>query len=191
MVTYDDATETIWAKVWGFVPADRVEEKSHREKVDYRKLIESGVCFDCGDEVIDYGFVERFILSVKETYGVEIVEQLGFDRWNALSTVQKIEAAEDPIECVEIRQHSSVLHRPTKLLREHILSRKFRYFENQLLEINFQNARCTRDTNLNQYVNKKKSAGKVDMVVSLINALYLLQVNVLDSIESDFGCQVC
>ncbi len=190
MVTYDEKTETIWAKVWGFVPSDRVEEKSHREKVDYRKFIESGVCFGCGDEVIDYGFVERFILSVKETYGVEVVQQLGFDRWNALSTVQKIEAAKDPIECVEIRQHSSVLHRPTKLLREHILSRKFRYFENQLLEINFQNARCTRDTNLNQYVNKKKSAGKVDMVVSLINALYLLQVNVLDAMESDFGCQI-
>ena len=58
------------------------------------------------------------------------------------------------------------------------------------MEINFQNARCTRDTNLNQYVNKKKSAGKVDMVVSLINALYLLQVNVLDAMESDFGCQI-
>ena len=44
-----------------------------------------------------------------------------------------------------------------------------------MLEINFQNARCTEDTNLNKYVNKKKSNGKVDMVVSLINAMYLLQ----------------
>ena len=44
-----------------------------------------------------------------------------------------------------------------------------------MLEINFQNARCTRDTNGNMYVNKKRSAAKVDMVVSLINALYLLQ----------------
>jgi phage terminase large subunit-like protein len=51
----------------------------------------------------------------------------------------------------------------------------FQYTENPLLEINFQNARCTFDTNLNRYVNKKKSNGKVDMVVSLINAIYLLQ----------------
>ena len=29
--------------------------------------------------------------------------------------------------------------------------------ENKLLEINFQNARCTHDTNRNLYVNKKKS----------------------------------
>ena len=59
-----------------------------------------------------------------------------------------------------------------------------------MLEINFTNARCTKDTNLNLYVNKKKSEGKVDMVVSLINALYLLQVNVLDNMEQGFGCQI-
>ncbi len=44
-----------------------------------------------------------------------------------------------------------------------------------MLEMNFENARCTYDTNLNLYVNKKKSAGKVDCVVSLINAVFLLQ----------------
>ena len=44
-----------------------------------------------------------------------------------------------------------------------------------MMEINFQNARCTEDTNLNKYVNKKKSSGKVDMVVSTIIATYLLQ----------------
>lgn len=189
MATYDADEDMIYVKVWGFIPADRTDEKSRREKVDYRKLIAAGECFACGDEVIDYGFVERFIQSLPEQYGVEIV-QLGFDLYNAISTVQKLESGEDPIECVKIKQHSSVLHRPTKLLRESILSKKFRYESNHMLEINFQNARCTKDTNLNQYVNKKKSAGKVDMVVSIINALYLLQVNVLDSMEQGFGCQI-
>ncbi len=185
MVTYADGI--IYAKVWGFIPKDRKKEKSETEKVDYQKLIDSGVCFECGDEVIDYLFVEDFIMSLEEKFGIRIV-QLGFDRNNAISTVQKLENSENPIECVEIRQHSSVLHRPTKLLKERILSQKFRYSENLMLEINFQNARCTYDTNLNQYVNKKKSAGKVDMVVSLINAVFLLQVNELDCITEDFGC---
>ncbi len=178
----------IYAQVWGFFPEDNKEIKTQREKVNYQKLTDAGDCFSCGDEVIDYGFVERFIQSLPEEYGVEIA-QLGFDRYNAISTVQKLESGDNPIECVEIRQHSSILHRPTKLLKEHILSKKFRYFENRMLEINFQNARCTEDTNLNKYVNKKKSSGKVDMVVSLINAIYLLQVNELDSDGSDFGCQ--
>ena len=188
MVTYLPDDDIIVGKVWGFIPADRIKEKTDREHVDYQRLIRDGCCFACGGEVIDYSFVEEFILSLPELYGVEIV-QLGFDRWNALSTVQKLESADEPVECVEIRQHSSILHRPTKLLREYILRRAFRYYANRMLEINFENARCTEDTNLNKYVNKKKSAGKVDMVVSLINALYLLQVNELDA-EEEFVCQV-
>ena len=32
---------------------------------------------------------------------------------------------------------------------------------------------------MNKYVNKKRSAGKVDMVVAVINALYLLQLELL------------
>ena len=89
---------------------------------------------------------------------------------------------------VEVRQHSSVLHPPTKLLKEKVLSKEFQYTENKLLEINFQNARCVYDTNKNQYVNKKKSTGKVDMVVSLINAIYLLQQDVFLN-QMDFTIQ--
>ena len=187
MVTLHE--DRIYAKVWGFIPKDRTDEKSDREKVDYRKLIAQGCCFACGDEVIDYNFIEEFILGLKDRYGVDII-QLGFDRYNAISTVQKLEADEEnPIECVEIKQHSSVLHRPTKLLKEYILTKNFVYSDNRMLEINFQNARCTEDTNLNKYVNKKKSTGKVDMVVSLINAVFLLQVNELDNTVS-WGCQI-
>ena len=162
----------VYAKVFGFIPEAAVDRKSMREKVDYKDLIKRGECFACGDEVIDYGFVERFIIGLPEKYGVEIV-QVGYDRYNAISTVQKLE--ENGIECVEIKQHSSVLHAPTKLLKEYILQMAFRYCGNRMLEINFQNARCTKDTNNNMYVNKKRSEGKVDMVVSTINAMYLLQ----------------
>jgi len=176
----------IYAKVWGFIPKDKKLIKSKKENVDYNKLIAQGVCFECGDEVIDYSFVEDFILTLEEKFGVEIM-QIGYDRYNAISTVQKLEAK--GYECVEIRQHSSVLHMPTKLLKEYILKKWFKYFENLMLEINFQNAKCTEDTNLNKYINKKKSAGKVDMVVSLINAVYLLQQDMLNP-EADWGAQV-
>ncbi len=170
MVTEHEGT--VYAKVFGFIPSGAIERKTIREKVDYQALIRRGECFACGDEVIDYGFVERFIIDLPAKYGVEIV-QVGYDRYNAISTVQKLEEA--GIECVEIKQHSSVLHAPTKLLMEYVLEKKFRYCNNLMLEINFQNARCTKDTNNNRYVNKKRSEGKVDMVVATINAMYLLQ----------------
>ena len=166
----------LYAKVWGFIPADRKDYKSKKEGVDYNRLIQQGVCFACGDEVIDYGFVERFVLNLEKEYGVNVI-QCGYDRWNALSTVQKLESS--CMECVEIKQHSSVLHSPTKLLKEKILSKQFCYDENLLLEVNFQNARCKYDTNLNLYVAKKFCDGKVDMVVALLNATYLIEQDML------------
>lgn len=173
--------DILYAKVFGFIPSGRKEYKSKREEVNYDRLIKSGCCFECGDEVIDYRFVENFILNLENQYGCNII-QLGYDRYNAISTVQKLEA--EGLECVEIKQHSSVLHSPTKLLREKILNKQFRYEDNLLLEINFQNARCTEDTNKNKYVNKKKSSGKVDMVVALINSIYLVEQDMLFGTDS-------
>lgn len=185
MVTVDENNNII-ADVFAFVPEGRIDEKTISEKLDYRNIIETtGKCYACGDKVIDYTFVEAFILSLEERYGVK-VQAIGFDRWNALSTAQKLE--KEGHNLVEIRQHSSTLHPPTKLLREKILSGEFQYEKNPMLEINFQNARCTYDTNRNLYVTKKKSKGKVDMVVSLINAVYLLQQDVM--FGSDFTIQV-
>lgn len=186
MVTLDDGG-LIHGAVFGFIPEEKIDLKSEREKLDYRRCISEGGCFACGDEIIDYGFVEDFILSIESTYGVTVADA-GFDRYNAISTVQKLESADNPIPCTLVKQHSSVLHPATKLLREYILQKKFRYEKNLLLENSFENARCTEDTNLNKYVNKKRSAGKVDMVVALINAVYLLNENVI--LDSGFVCQV-
>ena len=183
IVAVDDDNR-ILADSYAFIPEDRINEKTASEKVNYRELIQSGKVIACGDRVIDYGVVEAFILSLEERMGVQI-QAVGYDRWNALSTAQKLE--KEGLNMVEIKQHSSVLHPPTKLLREKILSREFQYEKNTMLEINFQNAQCVYDNNRNAYVNKKKSRGKIDMVVGLINATYLLQQDVI--FGSDFFVQ--
>ncbi len=182
MVTEEDGV--IHAKAWAFIPKDRIEEKNRLERTDYNRFIREGDCFACGEEVISYTYVERFICEIEERYGVHVV-RVGYDRWNCISTAGKLEEA--GYETVEVKQHSSVLHAPTKLLQESILERKFSYDGSKLYEINFQNARCTEDNNLNKYVNKKKSRGKVDMLVSTIIAVFLLQQDML--FEDDFVVQ--
>lgn len=167
-----DEDDKILADVVAFIPDGRIEEKNNFEKIDYREFIRAMKCVACGDQTIDYAVVEDFVNGLEAKYGVQI-QAIGYDRYNALSSAQKWERA--GYNTVEIRQHSSVLHPPTKLLREKILNGEFKYTENRLMEINFQNARCTYDTNKNLYVNKKKSKGKVDEVVALINATYLLE----------------
>lgn len=180
-----DEENNILAESYAFIPAGRIVEKSVSEKVNYAELAKTKNVIACGDKVIDYAVVEDFILSIEKKMGVQI-QAIGYDRWNALSTAQKLE--KKGYNVIEIRQHSRVLHQPTKLLKEKILKKEFKYMENKMLEINFQNARCVGDTNNNLYVNKKKSTGKVDMVVSLINAVYLLEQDVFLN-QADFTVQ--
>ena len=180
MVAEDNGT--ILADCIAFIPEGRIEEKSQFERIDYREFINATKCIACGNRTVDYSVIEDFVFKIEEKYGVT-VRALGYDRYNALSSAQKWDSGDGGkykgINCIQIRQHSDTLHPPTKLLYEKIINREFQYEENKLLEINFENATCTFDTNFNRYVNKKKSSGKVDMVVALINAVFLLQQDVM------------
>lgn len=186
MVSVDD-DDKILADSWAFIPEGRIDEKMATERVNYRELIKTGKVFACGDKVIDYRFIEEFILSLEERLGVQI-QAVGYDRYNAMSTAQKLEAAD--ITTIEVKQHSSVLHSPTKLLEEKILNGEFAYTDNPLYEINYLNARCTYDTNKNKYVNKKRSKGKIDMVVSTIIAVYLAEQDYFLNNDGGFTIQV-
>lgn len=85
MVTYYE--DKIYAKVFGFIPEEKIELKIKRENVDYRKLISKGVCYSCGDEVIDYSFVEKTIMELGDKYDVEIV-QVGYDSTNSIISIE-------------------------------------------------------------------------------------------------------
>ena len=172
MTSNDD--DVILAETISFIPEGRIEEKNQFEKVNYYDFINAMKCIACGDKTVDYKVIEDFVFAIEEKYDV-VVMAIGYDRYNALSSAQKWD---EKYQTVQIRQHSDTLHPPTKLLYEKIMDGKFRYEDNKLLEINFQNARCVFDTNMNRYVNKKKSNGKIDMVVALINSIYLLQQEV-------------
>lgn len=174
MVSVDDE-ENILALPMIFIPEGRIEEKTRFEKLDYRRFINSGQCIACGDMTVDYSVIEDYVFGLEEKYGVSI-QAIGYDRYNALSSAQKWE---EKYNTVEVRQHSDTLHMPTKLLKEQILNKKFRYEDNRLYEINYENARCTYDTGLRQYLNKKKSPGKIDSVMATVDAVYLLQQDVI------------
>lgn len=185
MVAEEDGK--ILAKSWAFIPEDRIEEKTKVERVDYRQYINAGNCIACGQRTIDYLTVEDFVLGIEEKFGVN-VQGLAYDRYNCLSSAQKW--MQEGIRTVEMKQHSSVLHPATKLIQEKVADGNFLYEPNTLLEINFENARCTEDTNKNKYVNKKKSDGKVDMVVATINAVAIMQQDVVFYPEADWSIQV-
>ena len=85
------------------------------ERIPYRDFINAGYCIACGNRTVDYGAIERNIMQIEAKYGVTVMG-IGYDRYNALSTAQKLRDA--GYTMVEIKQHSSVLHPATKWLTE-------------------------------------------------------------------------
>lgn len=188
MVSYDEDEGKVYLDARAFIPEDRIDEKSKLERIPYRDFINALYCIACGNRTVDYGAIERYIMQVEAKYGVTVMG-IGYDRWNALSTAQKLEDA--GYTMVEIKQHSSVLHPATKWLAELVADGNLVYEKgNKLLEINFENSRCVYDTNMNRYVNKKKSRGKVDMVVAGINAMCLLHQNYMLNSTLDWVVQM-
>lgn len=78
----------ILADVICFIPEGRISEKNKIEKLDYRRFIANSKCIACGNKTIDYSFVEDFVFSIEEKYGIT-VKAIGFDRYNAISSAQK------------------------------------------------------------------------------------------------------
>lgn len=188
MVAYDEDEGQVLLQSVAFIPEDRIDEKSKLERIPYRDFINAGNCIPCGNRTVDYGAIERYIMEIESKYGVTVMG-IGYDRYNALSTAQKLEDA--GYTMVEIKQHSSVLHPATKWVAELVAEGNLLYDKsNKLLEINFENSRCVYDTNMNRYVNKKKSRGKVDMVVAGINAMYLLHQNYMLNSAIDWVVQI-
>lgn len=188
MVAYDEDEGQVLLQSVAFIPEDRIDEKSKLERIPYRDFINAGNCIPCGNRTVDYGAIERYIMEIESKYGVTVMG-IGYDRYNALSTAQKLE--DTGYTMVEIKQHSSVLHPATKWVAELVAEGNLLYDKsNKLLEINFENSRCVYDTNMNRYVNKKKSRGKVDMVVAGINAMYLLHQNYMLNSALDWVVQI-
>lgn len=188
MVAYDEDEGQVLLQSVAFIPEDRIDEKSKLERIPYRDFINAGNCIPCGNRTVDYGAIERYIMEIESKYEVTVMG-IGYDRYNALSTAQKLEDA--GYTMVEIKQHSSVLHPATKWVAELVAEGNLLYDKsNKLLEINFENSRCVYDTNMNRYVNKKKSRGKIDMVVAGINAMYLLHQNYMLNSALDWVVQI-
>lgn len=177
MSNYDRDTGELTAKSWCFYPADAEADKTKREKVDYPGAVEKGWAFATGNRIIDYEQVYKFLTSLADTYGVN-VKGFGFDKWNAIATVSKLD--EDGFDTFEIDQSVKELYGPTKWLKEMILEQKFHYEKNDLLKENFLNAKEIVNTNLSYMLNKKKSTWKIDMVAALVNTCDLWHGELID-----------
>lgn len=173
ILTFDEKLQKFISQSWCFIPSGKVEEKMKKEKVDYITAIEKGECYAIGDKVIDYAFIEDFILNYLQNQLKVKIKNISYDRYNATSTVGKLE--NEGLILIDIPQNYKTLNTPTKKLKDLVLTQQFAYVENTLFELNVSNAQLMSSGTL-EMISKKSSNFKIDMIASLINAFAVCDI---------------
>ena len=168
-----------------FVPADKMRERSLRDRVPYEDWARDGFLIATPGPVVDYEAVRRALLDWATLYRVQMV---AYDPWNATDLVQRLEK-QDGLVCVPMRQGFGTLSAPTKSLEKAILSQYLRHDGHPVLRWNISNVSVDSDPAGNLKPSKRDSTDRIDGVVALIMAVDLLDRNARQPIP-DYGMTV-
>lgn len=162
-----DSTVKYVVRAHGFIPEDTVAVHEKTDKVPYRAWAKAGYLTITPGDVVDYRFIESWILETTDDLGVN-VKELCYDPYNATHFAQDFEAR--GIATVEVRQGMRTLSEPTKAFREEAYRGNILHEPNPLLDWAVSNAVTKRDHNENIILDKEKSTNRIDPIAAVINA---------------------
>jgi phage terminase large subunit-like protein len=162
----DDGTFDVHAHI--FVPEERAEEASKRDRVPYLQWAQQGFVTLTEGDVCDYDAVRDYILSFCEKNEVRAV---AIDRYNATHLTTQLVA--EGIEVRPFGQGFVSMSAPSKLLETLIISKKLRHAGNPVLSWQVSNVQIKTDDAGNIKPSKKNasSTARIDAAVALIMAL--------------------
>lgn len=148
---------------WFFVPADNIQKRAERDRVDYAVWVRQGLIEATEGNVVDYNVVQQRILDICTKFQVN---DIAYDRWNITQMVTNL--AGEGLEMVQFGQGYASMSAPTKTLSDLIISKKIAHNGNPVLRWMVSNVACTQDPAGNMKPDKAKSSEKIDGVVTMI-----------------------
>lgn len=156
-------------KSWCFLPDESIESSPNREL--YRKSINCKHLITTPGNVTDYNYITDLLLRINEKTPID---DIAYDSFNA--TQFAIDAEEKGLPLTPFAQGLGNFNRPTKEMERLILSGKVIIDANVITRWCFQNVILKTDYNENTKPMKSSKDQKIDIVISMIQALgsYLL-----------------
>ena len=162
----DDGRVSVVPTFW--VPAENIRGRAQRDRVPYGEWARMGHLHTTEGNVVDYDVILAWILALPEIYGIEVVAA-GYDPWNAISLVTRLQEAGVP--CVPVRQGFQSLSAPAKHLEALVVSRTLRHGGHPVLTWCASNVVTEQDPTGNIKPSKRKSTERIDGIVALVTAL--------------------
>jgi len=162
----EDGGYTVVPHFW--LPEDNLRERVRRDRVPYDAWARDGVLELTAGNVVDYGRVYDYIVSLPLVEGWEVVE-LDFDPWNATGLVQRLQ--DTGLVCVPIQQTMKDLTSATKEIEKLVKTRRLRHGNDPVLRWCAGNVVTEEDGNGNLKPSKRKSTERIDGIAALITAM--------------------
>lgn len=160
----------IYTYAWRFVPGAAVRGRTERGLVPYQAWVQSGHLIESGAEVTDYDAVEACILAAKEKFNLQMI---GYDGWNAKQLVQKLQAADVPMQ--EFIQGPKSYHPAMQALEVAYVAGNLAHGSDPVLNWCASNLVARTDQNMNTAPDKKRAPEKIDDMCALLMAIGVMQ----------------
>ena len=160
----DDEKYTLLPFFW--LPEDTLELRCRRDHVLYDVWQKQGFIQTTEGNVIHYGFIEKFIEKLGETYHIR---EIAYDRWNATQMVQNLE--DMGFTMVPFGQGFKDMSPPSKELFKLLMEGNIIHGGNPVLKWMADNVVMRQDPAGNIKPDKEKSVEKIDGIVASIMAL--------------------
>ena len=149
-----------------WLPEDTLELRCRRDHVLYDVWQKQGFIQTTDGNVIHYGFIEKFIEHLGETYNIR---EIAYDRWNATQMVQNLE--DMGFTMVPFGQGFKDMSPPSKELFKLLMEGNIIHGGNPVLKWMAGNVVMRQDPAGNIKPDKEKSVEKIDGIVASIMAL--------------------
>lgn len=149
-----------------WLPEDTLELRCRRDHVLYDVWQKQGFIQTTEGNVIHYGFIEKFIERLGETYNIR---EIAYDRWNATQMVQNLE--DRGFTMVPFGQGFKDMSPPSKELFKLLMEGNILHGGNPVLKWMAGNVVMRQDPAGNIKPDKEKSVEKIDGIVASIMAL--------------------
>ena len=149
-----------------WLPEDTLALRCRRDHVLYDVWQKQGFIQTTEGNVIHYGFIEKFIERLGETYHIR---EIAYDRWNATQMVQNLE--DMGFTMVPFGQGFKDMSPPSKELFKLLMEGNIIHGGNPVLKWMAGNVVMRQDPAGNIKPDKEKSVEKIDGIVASIMAL--------------------
>ena len=149
-----------------WLPEDTLELRCRRDHVLYDVWQNQGFIQTTEGNVIHYGFIEKFIERLGETYHIR---EIAYDRWNATQMVQNLE--DMGFTMVPFGQGFKDMSPPSEELFKLLMEGNIIHGGNPVLRWMAGNVVMRQDPAGNIKPDKEKSVEKIDGIVASIMAL--------------------